>query len=321
MDKLVSIIVPIYKAEKYLDHCVPSLINQSYKNLEIILVNDGSTDDSGLLCDNFAKIDSRIRVLHKTNGGVSDARNCGLKMAKGEYIAFVDSDDFIHERFIEVLYKMCEENCLPIAQCRPLYLTLQNFHIPKNNMEYEIKIYDNLDMLQHLYSKHSATTNVVWNKLFRKDLFDNISFPVGRIMEDFSTSYLLIYAAKKIAVTEEPLYYYFRSENSYMRSGYNLKRLDVLAAYEERLDFFTSINHSELYNKSLYWYRNSLLKNYFMCRKYYRKLKENKQELRRKLIRSYCNYKYKNHFSFKVRYQMMRERYFPKFTVVNKILG
>ena len=177
-NKLVSIIVPVYNVEKYLPKCVDSLINQTYKNVEIILVDDGSTDQSGNICDTYLEKDNRIVVLHKKNGGLSDARNFGIEHAKGDYYSFVDSDDYLKEQTIEYLVDAAENNDCQISVCNMIRFyddgTNDVFYKPCNNQV----ILENNDRFQTL-SQPS-----VCNKLFKKELFDGVKFPYRKYYED-----------------------------------------------------------------------------------------------------------------------------------------
>ena len=211
MDELISIIVPVYNVEQYVEKCVQSIINQTYKNLEIILVDDGSKDNSGHICDELKLKDDRIQVIHKQNGGLSDARNAGLKIAKGEYIGFVDSDDYIAEDMFETLYNLNKKYNSEIS--------IVSFYEIYNGKV--IGVRDTKD-LQEL-SKTEAIkellidTNIqsyAWNKLFKKELFEGLEFPTNKNFEDIATTLLLFEKANKVVLFEDPKYYYVRRDNS-----------------------------------------------------------------------------------------------------------
>ena len=180
---LISIIVPVYNVEKYFDECVKSILNQSYKNIEIILVNDGSTDNSGNLCDNYATIDPRIKVIHKENGGLSDARNFGMKNANGEYFSFIDSDDYIDKYFIENLYNalISQGDDCKISMCR----FTRNINDFSNDKSIANKVDSNEVLKDILYQNDDSLYSVAaWNKLYHKTVFNSIIFPKGFINED-----------------------------------------------------------------------------------------------------------------------------------------
>lgn len=260
MSKLVSIVVPIYNVEAYLKRCVDSLLLQTYKNIEIILVDDGGQDNSGAICDEYAKRDERIKVIHKPNGGLSDARNKGIDIANGEYIAFVDSDDYISNDFIEVLYEICEREKCDIAQCKFEKVYGDSFVEERRNGS--ITLRNNIEQLEFSFGNDDVESIVVWNKLYKTNLFNNLRFPFGKINEDEFTTYKLFYKANKIVTVNLAMYGYFMSENSIMRSGYNLKRLHYIEAVEERLEFFKTLNNKlliEATEENLNW---SLRENY-----------------------------------------------------------
>lgn len=238
-EKLISIIIPVYKVEQYLNECIESVLNQSYKNLEIILIDDGSPDNCGKICDEYAKIDKRIKVVHKENGGLSSARNTGLDIANGEYISFIDSDDYVSKKFIKVLYDLCERNNADIAMCDYIRFTDKVEDIKTN---IEIKRFTSLEMQENIYSREGVKNVVVWNKLYKKYIYDELRFPAGKINEDEFTTYKAFnIAPNDIVVTNEPLYYYRYNENGIMGRTFNEKRLDALEAYREKNIFIKSL--------------------------------------------------------------------------------
>lgn len=234
---LVSVVVPVYKVEQYLKKCVESIINQTYKNLEIILVDDGSPDDCGKICEEFAIKDDRIKVLHKTNGGLSDARNFGLSIAKGEYICFVDSDDFVNEYYVEKMLESALKNNSDICAC--------NFEYFNGNgktwirKEKDEKVYSSSEAIKDIFGLEQNTEVMVWNKLYKRSLFvdNNIKYPVGRIHEDNFTTYKLYDKANNISLINDKLYYYLQRGNSIM-STFNQKRFDILIAVDETKEYF-----------------------------------------------------------------------------------
>lgn len=237
-EELISIVVPIYNVEAYLEKCILSIISQTYKKIEIILVNDGSTDKSPEICDYLKTMDNRIVVIHKRNGGLSDARNVGIKKSTGKYIALIDSDDFIHETFIEKLYNVAYMHNADIVQCDFQKFTnineIQNIEHNEN-----IQLFNNIDALLELY-KHKKNINVVaWNKLYKRELFDEILYPFAKIHEDEFTTYKLLYNSKIIAKINLPLYFYRVRTNS-ITSCFNEKRLDILQAFSEVDNFYTN---------------------------------------------------------------------------------
>lgn len=235
----ISVIVPVFNVEKYIEKCVYSIINQTYKNLEILLIDDGSTDDSGNICDSLVKLDKRIIVIHKKNGGLSDARNCGLDNATGEYISFVDSDDYIHEEYNQKLFSVLVENDADIVQCMYQKVDELGNELIKYNYNGSVIVKDRNSALNGLYYGEDADYyTVVWNKLYRAKVIKNIRFPIGKIHEDVFTTYLFFYNCNKVAFIKEPMYYYLQRADSIMGSKFNRKRLDGIEAYTEQIDFY-----------------------------------------------------------------------------------
>lgn len=238
---LISIIVPVYKVEKYIEKCIQTIRKQTFKNLEIILVDDGSPDQCPEICDYYAKKDSRIKVIHKKNGGLSEARNSGLEVMTGEYVAFIDSDDYISSNYIFDLYKTIREEKADIVSCN--YYQLDESH---HKLKYRKKItnspqkkFNNIDAIKDILLTNSINDVITCNKLYKSDLFlkYNIRFPVGKIHEDNFTTYKLFYQAKKIVYIEKPLYYYRRRNDSITANYFSLKRLDMLEAATETKEF------------------------------------------------------------------------------------
>lgn len=233
---LISIIVPIYNVEMYLEKCIQSIVTQTYYNLEIILVDDGSPDSCGQICDKWANRDNRIKVIHKKNGGLSDARNVGLKAAKGEYIAFVDSDDFIDTRLYEVLIKGLTKTLSDISCCKVIKVWNQ-LDIGENNSEIcKYKVYSPVDAMRELILDGNIQ-QVVWNKLYKKQVIDGIAFEKGKCNEDEFWSYQVIAKAKRVVWVDFNGYYYVQRSSSIMGQSYSYKRLDVIEAKVQRQKF------------------------------------------------------------------------------------
>lgn len=240
MQSKVSIIIPVYKVEDYLEKCIDSIIGQSYKNIEIILVDDGSPDNCGKICDEYASKDRRIKVIHKTNGGLSDARNYGMDVATGEYICFVDSDDFISQYYVQRLLTVGLLNGSDIVVCNFEFIDEKgNKWIRK---EKETKVYTSEEAIRDLLTVQN-TEVMVWNKLYKRSLFtkNNIKFPVGKIHEDNFTTYRLYDKANNVSLINDKLYYYLQRNNSIM-STFNKKRFDILVAIDEINEYFRDEN-------------------------------------------------------------------------------
>lgn len=245
---LISIIVPVFNVEPYLRRCVSSILNQTYKNLEIFLVDDGSPDNCPQICDEYAKIDFRIKVIHKENGGLSDARNVGIISSKGEYLSFVDSDDFISPEFIECLYSSVVENAVKLAVCQ-----IDNFSdsMTRNKQK---KHCDCLLISKESALKYYTALNFddsspfisACTKLYHRSLFDEVKFPVGKIYEDGLISYKIIDLADNIAFLKNPLYHYYVRGNGIMGQRETHNFMDVLTPYYEAICYFKADGRNDL---------------------------------------------------------------------------
>ena len=235
----ISVIVPVYKVEPYIRQCVESVLGQTYSNFELILVDDGSPDSCGSICDEYAEKDSRVRVVHQKNAGLSAARNAGLDIAKGEYVTFIDSDDFVREEYLDSLYNAAKNSECKISICD---YTISTDEI---NSLSTIPAYTVADGLSFFREDHVLGV-IACAKLYKAYLFDGIRFPVGKLHEDEAVTYKLLYRAGNIAVIPAKLYYYRQNENGIMRSKYSVKRLDGIAAIEEQCEFFKKINRKDM---------------------------------------------------------------------------
>ncbi|MGE8204569.1 glycosyltransferase family 2 protein [Heyndrickxia sp. NPDC080065] len=244
MNPAISIIVPVYNEELYLKQCIDSILAQTFTNFELILVNDGSTDCSGDICDEYESKNSRVRVIHKNNGGLSSARNAGIKEAEGEYIGFIDSDDFIDENMYKNLYQLCQETNSDISICR--FGREIDGELISDDEEKIIKEMDHIEGMRQLF-KGVLYRFSVCNKLFKKTCFENILFPEGRIHEDLSTTYKLFSNANKVVFTNYVGYMYVKRENSILTSTFNKRRLDAFTGWEEILPFMKQ-NYPQLSN-------------------------------------------------------------------------
>ncbi len=229
---LISVIIPVYKVESYLDRCLKSIVDQSYSNLEIILVNDGSPDHCPAMCDEWAKKDSRIKVIHKENGGLSDARNAGLKAATGELIAFVDSDDWIAPDMLKNLLNAIKEDNSDISACSVEMVWENDSHSELLTVSTNCVL--NRLEAQEALLKENLLKQPVWYKLYKKKTIEGILFEVGKQHEDVFWSYQVIGRAERVSIIDYIGYYYFQRTGSIMGNGYSLKNLDAIEAYEKR---------------------------------------------------------------------------------------
>lgn len=271
---LVSLILPVYNVEKYLSACVDVCIKQTYKDIEIIIVDDGSTDSSGSICDEYAAKDARIKVIHQANGGLSEARNSGIKAAKGEWLAFIDSDDLVNVRYVELLLEAAVSNDAPMSWCaiseidengakyRPHEVNESISECPiydgyEDVSKCNVKVFDKVEAEKQFYTMWGIQIALVaWNKLYHKSLFkdengDAILYASGKIFEDGFTTYKYIYQAEKVAYTDAPLYYYRQRAGSIMKKNSNRNYDAALEAGVERLEFYKKHNENELYKLEL----------------------------------------------------------------------
>ena len=235
--ELISVIVPVYNVESYVAECIESIQNQTYMNLEIILVNDGSTDASGDICDQYAAYDERIKVIHKENAGVSAARNTGIEAANGDYIAFVDSDDYIAPNMYEDMLRILKENDLDILECTAF--RDKGGEIIEGCNDGSLEIFNRDEALKMaMYDCFVA----VWSQLYKRSAIDDVRFPVGRKFEDTAVSYRFITNTKRVGHINHCYYYYRLNLNSTTQTSFDPKsRWDFVLGYEERLQY--AIDH------------------------------------------------------------------------------
>lgn len=232
---MISVIVPIYKVEAYLDRCVQSIVNQTYQNLEIILVDDGSPDNCGAMCDAWAEKDERIKVIHKQNGGLSDARNAGMASANGAYIGFIDSDDYIAPEMYRLLMDRMDADRSDIAACG-VEMVFEDGSAPKRLTSEGCCVLDR-DSAMEAVIKETWLKQPVWYKLYKTDLVLNIPFPVGKYHEDVFWTWQAVARAGRVSVLDVPCYYYVQRNGSIMAERYSLRRLDAIEAKQQRLSF------------------------------------------------------------------------------------
>lgn len=249
IEDVISIIVPIYNVEKYLTRCVDSLINQSYKELEIILVDDGSPDNCGDICDKYVREDTRIKVIHKENGGLSDARNAGLDMLTGNYVMFVDSDDWISRDLCEVLLKECKINNADISACFFRSVNEDELFVEDSvRTSYDTKLLTKDEALEIIIfntdiKENCPVAQMAWGKLYVAELFRSIRFPYGKLHEDEFTTYKVVDKANRCVSIVSPKYFYLKRTNSIMGAAKGIKSyLHSIEAFEERYEYFKERN-------------------------------------------------------------------------------
>lgn len=231
----ISIIVPVYEVEQYMNRCINSIVNQTYENLEIILVDDGSTDSCPEICEEWAKMDNRIKVIHKKNGGLSDARNEGMKIATGELIGFVDSDDWISPDMYTILYEQMVKNDSEISACG-VEKVWENKKEKERLTPLGSYVLNREEAMEAIIDE-SLLKQPVWYKLYKRKVIQNVSFPVGKCHEDVFWTYQIIGNANKVSIIDTPCYFYYQRKGSIMDDAYSLKRLDSIEAKVNRVNY------------------------------------------------------------------------------------
>ena len=245
-DPLVSIVVPVYKVEKYIRECIDSILKQTYQNYELILVDDGSPDRCGEICEDYKKKNEKIQVIHKQNGGLSDARNAGTKIAKGEYITYIDSDDYVSENYLEKLVSAAVKYD---ADFVPGNYTREAFNSTVGNEEH---VFASDQAFRKLLTWDTVMV-YAWAKLYRLSMFQNIEYPVGRLSEDCCTTYKLILNSNKVVCIDDEIYYYRITPNSILTSKFNVKRFELWKVPEEIKAYLG--NQAKSYKDELEYYK------------------------------------------------------------------
>ena len=240
----ISVIVPIYKVEPYLRRCVDSIIAQTFADFDLILVDDGSPDNCGEICDGYARQDSRITVIHQENKGLSAARNSGIDWAfensDSKWLCFIDSDDWIDSHFLENLYRAAIETCTLISACAVTRTSAEKEH---EVTDYSVKVLSWDDF----YSEDPVIATIAVNKLYNKQLFTKYRYPEDRLHEDEFLTYKLLYTAEKVAYLPAELYIYYQNSQSITKGKFTLKRIDAVDAIQEQCEFFQSIGKQQLF--------------------------------------------------------------------------
>lgn len=238
---MISVIVPVYNVEPYLHQCVDSILAQTYTDFELILVDDGSPDNCGAICDEYAEKDSRIRVIHQKNGGLSAARNAGIDAARGEYLAFVDSDDWVHPEMLRLLHQAICQTGLQISACS--FLRTHEREVVIEPVKLDII---ELDGASFYASEKNVEACIACNKLYKRELFCKIRYPEGRTHEDEFVTYKLLYWAGKVAYIPAKMYFYYQNAQGIMGRPYSTERLNAVKAFEEQAAFFRNKQRPEV---------------------------------------------------------------------------
>lgn len=257
MEDLISVIIPVYNSEKYIKRCIESVLNNSYKNLEIILVDDGSTDSSGLICDEYSKKDNRIIVIHKINAGTAAARNSALEIAKGDLIAFADNDDIVHPCFFEHMHSALKTSGADVVVCElTRNMDIETFLL---NTEIHPKTINKHDFIKQTYISEWTRNTPPWNKLYKKHLFDVIRFPEGKGYEDAYTTYKLLYNADKICYLDSVLYYWYENRESYSSKKDNPEKLYFREeAIRLQSEFYSTPEYKDVSDAAKVFYINQM---------------------------------------------------------------
>jgi len=295
-DELISVIVPVYRVEKYLDRCVNSISGQTYNNLEIILVDDGSDDRCPVMCDEYAARDERIHVIHKANGGQATARNAGLDAARGRLIAFVDSDDYIALDMYERLYNAMEAGEADIAICNYSYVTETGVELTKDSPIVNYEVVNCLDFCEKLQQKNSGYYITPWNKLYRREIFDKVRFPEVRAFEDNFIIHKIAEQCRSIVIIPDKLCYYTQRAGSTSSRTFSARTYGNIDALLDRFGFYIKKSQSDLRYLELARSNATLIVDTFL--EYYRrflfhgeKTHDNimaSREIRNKLLRTFA---------------------------------
>ncbi|MDC6078319.1 glycosyl transferase [Limosilactobacillus fermentum] len=258
-EPLVSIVVPIYNVQDFVEKCIKSILKQTFQDFELLLVNDGSTDNSIKVCKQYMHKDERIRILNKENGGLSDARNYGIDRAKSDYVVFVDGDDYVDERFIEELYKSITNEKSEIAICGYIGVTNDGEMINEVSLNEpnNLSFITGKELLRYSYKPRGVVNEVAWNKIYKKEVFDGVRFTKGKYYEDSYILASLYWNIKKISLVKENLYFYVQRSGSITNSAISKKKvMDANELRLNRINFFYSKDR-ELYllavDEYLYW--------------------------------------------------------------------
>lgn len=242
----ISVIVPVYRVEPYLRQCADSILAQTYPDFELILIDDGSPDRCGEICDEYAAADSRVRVIHQPNGGLSAARNAGLDIMRGEYVSFIDSDDCVHPMYLESLLTAIQTHSAQVSQCQMAEFEADDTPPAEPSAVKEPLCISGREAVWHIYESSAGVAVSAWGKLYDASLFTSLRFPVGKIHEDQAVTPRALFCAAQVVVTYIPLYYYRLRDGSIMHSTFSAKRYDDIEAIDACIRFFQEHADTEL---------------------------------------------------------------------------
>ncbi len=264
---MISVIVPVYNIESYIERCITSILNQTNKEFELLLIDDGSVDGSGKICDKYERIDSRVKVIHKINGGLSDARNMGTGLAKGEWITYIDGDDYVEPEYLEELLNLCTKNGVKVSVvCERIRREGNQKEKSKQrqNAEVPVKIMKGREAAEEIVHYNKAYMIYAWGKLYHRSLIPILSYPYRKIHEDEFVTYKVLYETKEVAVSPKQYYNYVVRKDSITKQAYSISRLNKLEALKEAITYFDKkkdmefVAHAKLryfLNLQIAWYR------------------------------------------------------------------
>ncbi|MBR3490122.1 MAG: glycosyltransferase [Bacilli bacterium] len=302
---LISVIVPIYNVSGCVEKCIDSIIVQTYSDLEIILIDDGSTDGSGEICDRYEMLDSRIIVVHKDNGGLSSARNTGLSVATGDFISFVDSDDYLENSMLEELKKNMEEFDSDISICNFYFVDKmgkkKNFRFSKNNF-----VSFGKDKFVNIQNQYDYLTVYSWNKLYKKMVFSNIRYPEGRIYEDSYALCDILNNAYSVSYILKPLYNYVKREDS-ITNSFDTNHFDKIGSFNKKIDFFNDKGYFDLAKEEKNRKMTCLIINLSKIKRYGIKDKEIEKKYYQELVNTNKEVKWKGATKYNKFYKVFRK--------------
>lgn len=257
----ISVVVPVYKVREYLKRCVDSILTQTYTSFDLILIDDGSPDDCGEICDQYQKTDNRVHVIHQENQGLAEARNIGiewaLKNSDSKWITFIDSDDWLHKDYLKLLYETAIAYSVDLTICN--CIKTSEFSIEEQSASKDVKIFSPEDFWY--FRQYGGA----WAKLYKKSHFENIRYPKGLLYEDIFVTYRLIFMQSKVAYIESPLYFYFLRDDSITKSQWNPRVLVQFDGMKQQLDFFKKSNYKRAYEVTVKNYLLHIKNNIESC--------------------------------------------------------
>ena len=306
MNDLISVIIPVYKVEPYLSRCVDSVLGQTYQNLEIFLVDDGSPDNCGRICDDYAAKDCRIKVIHKQNGGLSDARNAALDVCTGEYISFVDSDDYVSDDFIASMYEAILKHHTKLAICGINKFDESGSIYADYSPSKTERCVSGIEMMETVWRPSAC------NKLYHKSLFNGIRYPKGKLYEDLFIYHDILARIDKLSFTGKTSYFYFDRQDSIMNKRYDARSTDLIEALDLRINKLRSMRYDDLADRQLVFLFNHTVEAFSKLKK-----ADNASRERLSVVKAICNrhftamLSYKG-FSIAQKYKIVLFRFFPR---------